>query len=154
MPPRFPLRQLEYVVAAAQTGSVTLAARRSHASQPTVSAAIAGVERSLGVQLFVRHHAQGLSVTPAGREFVREAGAMLSHAAELDGFAAGLRDEVTGPLGVGCLVTLAPLLAPRLCASFERRHSSVHVELTVAGQDQLLAGLREGRLAVALTYDL
>ena len=65
---RFTLRQLEYVVRAAETGSVTLAAKRVRASQPTVSAAIAGVERVLGVQLFVRHHAQGLSVTPAGRE--------------------------------------------------------------------------------------
>ena len=40
---RFTLRQLEYVVRAAETGSVTLAAKRVRASQPTVSAAIAGV---------------------------------------------------------------------------------------------------------------
>jgi DNA-binding transcriptional LysR family regulator len=151
---RFTLRQLEYVVAAAETGSVTLAAKRVRASQPTVSAAISGVERVLGVQLFVRHHAQGLSVTPAGREFAREAGSVLRHAAELDGFATTLRDEVSGPVGVGCLVTLAPLIAPRLCGGFERQHPAARVELVELGQDELLAGLRDGSLAVGLTYDL
>ena len=80
---RFSFRQLEYFVAAGETGSVTRAAQGSHSSQPTVSAAIAKLEASLGVQLFVRHHAQGLSVTPAGREFAREAGSVLRHAAEL-----------------------------------------------------------------------
>jgi DNA-binding transcriptional LysR family regulator len=151
---RFTLRQLEYVVAAAETGSVTLAAARVHASQPTVSAAIAGVEQALGMQLFVRRHAQGLSVTPAGQEFVREAGSLLRHAAELDEIAVRLRDEVSGPLGVGCLVTLAPLIAPRLCGSFEQRHPAARVELAESGQDELLARLRDGSLAVGLTYDL
>jgi len=151
---RFTLRQLEYVVAAAESGSVTVAAGRVHASQPTVSAAIAGVESALGMQLFVRHHAQGLSVTPAGREFIREAGSVLRHAAELDDIARRLRDEISGPLGVGCLVTLAPLIAPRLCGAFERQHPAVRVELVESGQDELLTGLREGSLAVGLTYDL
>jgi DNA-binding transcriptional LysR family regulator len=151
---RYTLRQLEYVVAAAEAGSVTVAAERTHASQPTVSAAIARVERSLGVQLFIRHHAQGLSVTPAGREFVREAGSLLRHASEVEGLARALNAEVTGPLGVGCLVTLAPLIGPRLCQSFERQHPRAAIELFETGQDGLLSGLRSGSLAVALTYDL
>jgi DNA-binding transcriptional LysR family regulator len=151
---RYTLRQLEYVVAAAEAGSVTVAADRTHASQPTVSAAIARVERSLGVQLFIRHHAQGLSVTPAGREFVREAGSLLRHASEVEGLALALTAEVTGPLGIGCLVTLAPLIGPWLCQSFERRHPGTAIELHESGQDGLLAGLRSGSLAAALTYDL
>ena len=79
---RFSFRQLEYFVAAGETGSVTRAAQGSHSSQPTVSAAIAKLEASLGVQLFVRHHAQGLSLTPEGRRFLGEAKALLRHASE------------------------------------------------------------------------
>ena len=41
---RFSFRQLEYFVAAGETGSVTRAAQGSHSSQPTVSAAIAKLE--------------------------------------------------------------------------------------------------------------
>jgi DNA-binding transcriptional LysR family regulator len=151
---RFTLRQLEYVVAAGESGSVTRAASQVHASQPTVSSAIAQVERSLGVQLFIRHHAQGLSVTPAGNEFLQEARELLRHAAELERLATGLTGEVGGQLDVGCLVTLAPMLAPELCRSFADEHPAVDLQLVEGGQDELLALLRHGRLSVALTYDL
>jgi DNA-binding transcriptional LysR family regulator len=151
---RFTLRQLEYVVAAGETGSVTRAAAQVHASQPTVSSAIAQVERSLGVQLFIRHHAQGLSATPAGHEFLQEARELLRHAAELERLATGLTGEVGGRLDVGCLVTLAPMLAPELCRAFADAHPAVDLQLVEGGQDELLAMLRHGRLSIALTYDL
>ena len=93
-PMRFSFRQLEYFVAAGETGSVTRAAQGSHSSQPTVSAAIAKLEASLGVQLFVRHHAQGLSLTPEGRRFLGEAKALLRHASDVERFATALSDEV------------------------------------------------------------
>ena len=93
---RFSFRQLEYFVAAGETGSVTRAAQGSHSSQPTVSAAIAKLEASLGVQLFVRHHAQGLSLTPEGRRFLGEAKALLRHASDVERFATALSDEVGG----------------------------------------------------------
>jgi DNA-binding transcriptional LysR family regulator len=151
---RFTLRQLEYVVAAGELESVTLAARRAHASQPTVSAAIAQVERGVGVQLFIRHHAQGLSVTPGGRAFLDEAAQLLRHASELERLAGDLTGEVAGRLDIGCLVTLAPMVAPELCRTFREQHPGVEVELHEAGQAELLAQLRRGRLSVALTYDL
>jgi len=55
------------IVAAAEAGTITGAARALNISQPSVSAAIAELEASFDLQLFVRHHAQGLSsrlVTP------------------------------------------------------------------------------------------
>jgi len=62
---KFSFRQLSYFIAAAETGSITLASKRANISQPAISTAISHVERELGVQLFLRHHAQGLSLTPA-----------------------------------------------------------------------------------------
>jgi DNA-binding transcriptional LysR family regulator len=56
-------RQLTYFIAAAQTGSITLASKRANISQPAISTAISHIERELDVQLFLRHHAQGLSLT-------------------------------------------------------------------------------------------
>ena len=126
---RFSFRQLEYFVAAGETGSVTRAAQGSHSSQPTVSAAIAKLEASLGVQLFVRHHAQGLSLTPEGRRFLGEAKALLRHASDVERFATALSDEVGGTLDLGCLVTLAPLVAPSLVRGFQSANPRVHVEL-------------------------
>lgn len=50
------LRALRYLVAVADQGSVTAAARRLHVSQPSTSEAL---EAELGLALFLRHHARG-----------------------------------------------------------------------------------------------
>ena len=63
---RFTLRQLQYFVAAAEAGSVTDAALNIPVSQSSVSAAISQLEAALGVQLLIRHHAQGISPTAEG----------------------------------------------------------------------------------------
>ena len=55
---RYTLRQLEYFIAAGETGSITLASERVHISQPSISTAISHLEQGFGVQLFIRHHAQ------------------------------------------------------------------------------------------------
>jgi DNA-binding transcriptional LysR family regulator len=77
---RYTLRQLEYFIAAGETGSITIASERIHISPPSISTAIAHLERELGIQLFIRHHAQGLSLTPAGRDLLREAKSLIAQA--------------------------------------------------------------------------
>lgn len=58
------LRELRYFLAVYETGSVTAAARRCFISQPSISAAIAALERELGTVLFVRHR-KGATATDA-----------------------------------------------------------------------------------------
>jgi DNA-binding transcriptional LysR family regulator len=151
---RFTLRQLEYFVAAADAGSVTDAAQNIPVAQSSVSAAIAQLETALGVQLLIRHHAQGISPTAEGRQFLARARALLRDADELERFASELTAELSGTLHLGCLVTVAPLVTPRLGQGFRDVHPAVTLEMVEAGQNDLVAGLRSGRLSVALTYDL
>lgn len=151
---RFTLRQLEYYVATCEAGSVTEAAQGIPVSQSSVSAAIAQLEAALGVQLLIRHHAQGVSPTPAGRRFLARARALLRDADDLERFAAELTHDLSGVLELGCFLTLAPLVTPRLCHDFRAHHPAVEIELIEAGQRELLARLRDGTIGVALTYDL
>ncbi|WP_407674944.1 LysR family transcriptional regulator [Phaeacidiphilus oryzae] len=62
---------------------MTSAARRLLVSQSAVSTAVAQLERALGVQLLIRHHAKGLSLTAAGARFLQESRNLLAHADEL-----------------------------------------------------------------------
>lgn len=71
------LRTLRYFVAAADHGNVTLAAQTLKVSQPSVSIAIARVEKLFNAQLFVRQHSKGMALTPAGTEVLREARKLL-----------------------------------------------------------------------------
>lgn len=151
---RFTLRQLEYFLAAAEAGSVTEAAQNIPVAQSSVSAAIAQLEAALGVQLLIRHHAQGISPTAEGRQFIERARLLLRNADELERFASELTAELSGTLHLGCLVTLAPLMMPRLGKGFLERHPAVALEMVEAGQQELVNQVRSGGLSVALTYDL
>jgi len=150
----YTLKQLRYFAAAGDSGSVTKAAARVHVSQPSISAAIAHLERIFGLQLFIRHHAQGLSLTPAGRRLLVEAKRLLTQAEGLRHYAGELGQSVAGQLEVGCFTTLAPILMPSLIKGFSARYPQVQVRCHEAHQEDLLDGLLGGRFEVGLAYDL
>lgn len=151
---RFTFRQLEYFVAAGETGSITLASERINISQPSISTAISNLETELGVRLFVRHHAQGLSLTPAGRRLLHEAKALLAQANHLYDTVSEVTEVLSGPLSVGCMVTLAPMVIPELCHEFTRAFPQAVIHQQERHQEDLFDGLRRAEIDVALTYDL
>lgn len=154
MAERFTLRQIEYFVTAGETGSVALAAERLNISPPSVSAAVAHLEALFGIALFIRHHAQGVALTPEGRRFLAESKRLLATAAELHGLAAGMANDVRGPLSVGCLIVLAPLMLPPLRRGFIDAHPAVTLSARAGHQAALIDDLRAARIDIAVTYDL
>ena len=151
---RFTLRQLEYFIAAGETGSITLASERIHISPPSISTAISHLERELKAQLFVRHHAQGLSLTPAGRTLLSEAKRVVAQAEGLYAVASQTGLTVRGSLAVGCMVTIAPMLVPELTHSFTAAFPAVQVSHVEGHQEDLLRSLRRCETDIALMYDL
>lgn len=150
----YTLKQLRYFVAAAEAGSITRAAEATHVSQPSVSAAISHLEDVFGLQLFIRHHAQGLSLTPAGRRLFASARELLAHAEELTQDAAGLGEALEGDLDIGCFVTFAPFVLPGVLRVFAREHPAIRVRPHEEDLRALPEGLRRGRYEFAVTYDL
>lgn len=151
---RFTLRQLEYFIAAGETGSITQASERINISQPSISTAISQLEQELDVQLFIRHHAQGLSLTPAGRTLLMEAKRLVEQAESLYTAASEASDEVRGQLNVGCLTTLAPMILPELSLSFMAAFPRASIRPHADHQETLLNGLHRAMIDVAITYDL
>lgn len=154
MPFRFTLRQIEYLIAVADSGSVALAAERLHVSSPSISAAIGQLEAEFGLPLFIRRHAQGLSLTEGGREVVAEARHLLRAAAALGDRAAELTGAVSGALSVGCLLTFAQVVLPRLRRSFADAYPQVEFRQSEHDHAALIDALRHARLDAALTYDM
>ena len=66
------LRQLEYVIAVAETGSFSKAAERCSAEQSTVSQQVRTLEERLGVSLFDRSSLP-VKITSDGRMVVEKA---------------------------------------------------------------------------------
>jgi DNA-binding transcriptional LysR family regulator len=150
----FTFRQLAYFIAAAETGSITLASKRANISQPAISTAISHIERELEVQLFLRHHAQGLSLTPAGRALLRDAKQLLKQADGLYSAAADISHQMRGELSVGWFSTLAPIVMPELVQAFLETFPESRIRSLENHQEGLIKGLRAAEIEVAITYDL
>ncbi|MFC0112443.1 LysR family transcriptional regulator [Kibdelosporangium aridum] len=146
------LRQLEFLVAVADSGGMTAAATRCHVSQSTVSLAIAELERVLEVRLVIRGSGRRSDLTDAGRQVAAEARAVLAAVADLGATARGLGGDLAGTLGVGCYAPLAALHLPSLIAGFRERHPEVHVEYVEGTLLELQRGLQQGTCELALLY--
>lgn len=151
---RITLRQLEYFVAAGEEGSIIGAAEKISVSPPSISMAVSSLEREFGVQLFVRRHAQGLSLTFAGRSLLEHSRQLLAQAQSLSSAAFDLGAQVRGQLKVGCLVTLAPMILSELVHGFLQAYPLIEADVVEGDQERLLQLLLRGDLDVALAYDL
>lgn len=151
---RYTLRQIEYFIATAETGSITLASERLSISQPSISTAIAHLEEELETQLFLRHHAKGLSLTPAGRMLLAEAKRLVEQASHIYTVASEANDRIRGQLSLGCMVTLASMIMPELSHSFTSAFPAARIVQTVSDHEVLLEKLQKAELDVAISYDL
>ncbi|MEP4036060.1 LysR family transcriptional regulator [Pseudophaeobacter sp.] len=152
MQTRFTLRQLEYFVCAAETGSIVSASRILNVSSPSISTALTQLEDQLGTSLFVRKRAQGLSLTEAGRTLAAQASKILSESTELTRLAGNVSAAVQGPLRLGCLVSFAQIVVPALRRSFEAEHPEVTLSQAELTQPEIFAALRRAEIDLSLSY--
>ncbi len=149
----YTLRQLKYFVTTADCGSVAEASRQLFIAQPAIASAIKSLEESFGVQLLIRHPAQGMSLTPAGTRFHAKAQALLRLARDFEHDALADGDVASGQVDIGCFETVAPLYLPRLIAGFCQRHPGVAIRVHDGEQQELMQGLTGGRFDLAILYD-
>ncbi len=149
---RITLKQLHYFVAVADQKNIAAAARSLYISQPAITHALKLLEENLRVQLLLRHHARGVTLTSAGQELLVQARELLKHAQELELNIIDSGQELRGRLEIGCFFTLAPMYMPPLITQFMRMHPEVDLRLHEAGQEQLTEGLSSGRFDVAIMY--
>lgn len=77
------LQQLKYVVAVAETGTITEAADKLYISQPSLTNAIHELEKEMNVQIFNRTN-KGISLSKEGEDFLGYARQVLEQAAILE----------------------------------------------------------------------
>lgn len=154
MPLRFTIRQLEYFVAVGDLGSIARASEKVNVSSPSISAAISQLEKEFGLPLFVRQHAQGLSLTGAGRSMMEQIKLVLQEADQLVDLAGDISETVRGPLNIGCLVTFAQVILPSVRRSFQAEFNDVRTIQFELNQAEIFSALRRAEIDVALTYDL
>ncbi|MFO0668892.1 MAG: LysR family transcriptional regulator [Polyangiaceae bacterium] len=150
------LRQLQYVVAVADTLDFHRAAARCHVSQPSLSAQVKQLEDVLGVAIFERDRRRVL-VTPAGEAVVARARRALREVEDLVATVAHLRDPLAGPVRLGVIPTIAPYALPEVVPSVHAAYPALKLIFREEKTESVVAGLRAGTLdtgLVALEADL
>ena len=150
----YTLKQLRYFVAVAESGNVTEASEKLFISQPAISNAISQLEETLNTQLLIRHHAKGVSLTPAGEEMVSHCRNLLSHAEEINAQMTQHSTLISGTINVGCYASLGPIYAPKLIQGFTKLYPDVNFKLFEGNIEEINEALISGKIEMALMYDL
>lgn len=148
-PHPFSLRQLQYVVAVADSLSFRKAAERCHVSQPALSAQLALLEDLLELRLFERDRRRVIP-TAAGRELVARARTVLRAADELMDAARNAKDPWTGTLRIGIIPTISPYLLPIAAPALRSAYPRLSIVWAEDKTEVLVKRLDEGTLDAAL----
>jgi len=151
--PNVTVRQLEYLIAVAETGSLTSAAARCHVSQGAISLALSELERVLDLRLVVRSPRRRAALTAAGTQVLADARRVVGAMGDLGAEARGLSSTVSGVLTVGCYAPIAPFHLPAAIATFERAHPEVSVRFVEGSLPEIGEDLISGRCEIAFLYD-
>lgn len=144
------LRQLQYLVAIADTGRFGEAAERLHVSQPSLSSQIAEMEASLGTVLLERGR-HGASLTPIGTEIVQRARRILGEVEELKAAARHSEGQLHGRMRLGVLPSIGPYLLPEAAKRLHTLFPDLRLALREERTIDLDAHLSDGRLDAVIS---
>jgi len=141
------LRQLAALVAVADEGSFSAAARSLNTVQSNVSTHVARLERELGTQLVDR---AGGVLTEEGEIVVERARRIQRELDSLRSDVASLLHHVAGQVRLGCIGTVSRWLVPRLFVVMGERHPAVQVVVVDATTTSLIPQLLSETLDLAV----
>ena len=155
------LGQLRTFLAVVNAGSVRVAAESLFVSQPAVSAAIASLEKDLGVALVARH-GRGLRLTTAGTAFADDVRSSLGLLDQGCRRARSIEDPAQGTVRLVAVATAAERVLLPVVARFRQEHPEAGVTIEVGNRTTVWDALRHheadlvvaGRPPVAVPADI
>ena len=143
------LQQLQYIVAVADTGQFSKAARHCHVTQPTLTMMVRKLEDELGVTIFQRG-VQPARTTTEGTSLIEQARVVLREAGQLKDLVKELRTGTSGTYRIGIIPTLAPYLLPLFLARFAEEHPNARLAIDERRTSRILKALRNGQLDIGI----
>jgi DNA-binding transcriptional LysR family regulator len=147
------LRHLRYFLAVGEASNFTKAAAHLRVAQPALSRQVRDLEDEIGVEL-LRRSPRGVTLTAEGRLFLQEVRELLNRTGEsVEKVRALVRGEYS-ELRVGYAPTLAVEILPPGLAAFRKSVPTTKVLLYELSNDKLISGLRDGKLDLAIIFQL
>jgi LysR family transcriptional regulator of gallate degradation len=137
--------RLQIFVVLADTHHMPTVAIQLGLTQPAVSAAIAELEASIGIPLFIRS-AKGMLLNEAGEILVLHTKLALAELRHVEGDIAALHGKTEGQVTVGAHPLSRTVILPAAISRVLQRHPGVRITTAEGRTEDQAAGLRSGDL--------
>jgi DNA-binding transcriptional LysR family regulator len=141
------LRQIQYFVAVAETGKMSLAAHSLGISQSSITEAVKSLEDQAGAPLF-RRHKSGVNLTDAGYQFLRHARNVLSTVADATHVIRQSQSpaRVRGRFTLGVTYTVTGYFLSPVLERFRQSFPDVEVDLIERDREVIEALAAAGKI--------
>jgi DNA-binding transcriptional LysR family regulator len=143
------LDQLRTLVAIADLGTFSAAARALNLAQPTVSLHVSELESRLSAQLVLRG-GRRVTPTPAGTVLVERARRLLREADDAVETVRGIVQGRSGRVRLGTSTGILVYLLPQMLEAMGKSNPGIDIEVSITGTNDGLAAMAAGTLDVAL----
>lgn len=143
------LKDLTYLVAVADTGTVRAAAQRCGIAQPTLSIQLAKLEAELDCTLFERGR-RGVTPTEQGLVAIEKARQIIDLVADLKQGCRHRGEPLAGPFKLGLIMTVGPYLMPDVLPMLRKHYPTTEFLLREDITPNLVARLKRGELDAAV----
>lgn len=143
------LRQLEYLVAVADHGSISRACDFLGIRQPTLTYQLNLLERELGYPLF-RRHSRGVAILPVGQVIVERARKLINDAASLAVNAESETKTVRGEVHLGILAVASAHRFPQLYRKFSLEYPLIQIKVRENDSANLVDELLHGDIDLGI----
>lgn len=144
------VRQLQYLVALAETRHFRKAAEALDITQPSLSVQLRTLESTLGARLAERGRG-GVVLTPIGREVASLARRVLYDVQAIVDRTDSIKSGLGGTLRLGAPPTIGPYLLPHVIKRLHKEQPDLKVYVREAPHRELLASVLDGTFDVILT---
>lgn len=142
-------RGMEYVYAVYKEKSFSKAAQKLFISQPSLSANVKRVEKSIGYPIFDRS-TKPLTLTEPGKKYIQMVENMLAMQDEFSEYINDLGDLKTGKLILGGSSLYSSWVFPKLMGEFSKKYPLVKLELVEESTAKLEKMLQSGEVDIVL----
>lgn len=145
-------KQISYFLAAAETGQFSAAAAKAYVTQTTITVAIRELESILGLKLFLRHHASGVSLTVDGQKFLHHAYSIIAAVNSALHDPGLISQEISGRVRLGATPTMLGSYMVPAIARFLSAYPQIEVEVIELERPLLESALLRAEVDIGVLW--
>lgn len=146
-------QQIQYIIALAEEGNFSSAAKKLYVTQPSISQLIKNMESQIGSPLFDRTTTP-IKLTTIGQAYYEAAKKIESINRELDNKVSEINDLKSGSLTIGTSPFRASCMLPKSISYFNKQFPGIKIKIISDNIENLKQYLLDGEIDICIDNDV